>query len=644
MRRQLVLVTVVVLTLVGTVLRSEQRPASRAGSLPQAVERPGFVCGTPEGLAPVQGFSTVSPLSESTPLDYEHFPRVLTPGEAGTIRVVAEVVGDVPAVVFRRNVPSLRTGYTPETWARATTRTVDGRVVSVFDQSYPGSILADLLVYAHGYDFPQVPLGRLEVPGSRVTDLNGTPSGPTFVTVWLRLAPANLPVSTVRAVTPTGSSGPVAQYASHVVNLVVPGFGDSRVLNGAQAFELEPAAQAFYQQFADTYHSLAFIPRRSPFASYAAFNINVTNDIRGIGAALFNEQAAYGSRMLRSVQLYSAGFFGQHETTVHQIAHQWGDETNLAAIAGVSAAGYQPQSHTPLLQGGATLVGAVLEGTREVERVPSAVAGGDDTYQIGRTTAPITFHQLQLYRMGFLGPAAVSDVTVFADQAQFSPTTPRAPPVATPVTGAGRSVSINDIMAARGPRSGPSFTEWRLAFIVVSDELISQTEMDYYNFYAQRAAAATGTRSYDGYGSFFESTGNRVVLRTDVDPLDTGATPKIAQTLTVEYPPFGSRDWRGLVFDAAVPSRVETGESLLLTGRIDTTMLPGSYQFLILRAARYGAAPSAATTVQTTISGGRFVVPLRLVQPGAYAIDAFVFADADSSAIPTSVVTPLFVE
>ncbi len=641
MLRSCVLVTGLALALFGATPRSEQGPVVRVGSLPIAGERPGFICGTPAESRP--GLRPLSPLAANSPLAYDHFPRILTPNEAGTIRVVAEVVGDVPAVVFRRNVPSLPTGYVSENWSRATTRSVGGRLVSVFDQSYPGSILADLLLYPHGHDFPQVPLGRLEVPGSGVTDPNGTLSSPSFVTVWLKVAPASLPASIVGLVNSSASSGPVAQYASHVVNLVLPGFGDARMSNGGQAFEFKRAAAAFYRHFADVYHTLSFVPRRSPFG-YAAFNINVTNDVRGIGSALFNEQAAYGSRMLRSVQLYAAGFPGQHETTVHQIAHQWGDETNLAGIAGAVAAGYQPARHSPLLQGGTTLIGAVLKGTREVERVPSTVVGGTDTFQIKRTTAPITFHPLQLYRMGFLEPAAIPDVTVFADQAQLGGAPPSAPTVTTPVVGVRKSVDINEIMAALGPRSGPSFSEWRVAFVVVSEEPVSKREMDYYNFYAQRAAVAAGTRSYDGFGSFSEATGNRTILRTNVDPLDPGVTQKIAQTLAVGYPSFGVRDWRGLVFDTVVPSRVQSGSTLVLTGRIDQEILTGNYRFLVLRVARYGALPSAATTVQTTVRGGRFVVPLSLVQPGAYAIDAFVFVDADGPAIPTSVLTPLFVE
>ena len=646
MRRGWLLVAVVALTLCGTVSGWGQRGAPTVTSLPAAVSRPAVACGVPTRLRPGRATRALSPLSDNMPLAYEQFPRILTPSETGTIRVVAEVVGDVSAVTFRRSAPTMDMGYVSESWARSSTRSVDGRVVSVFDERYPASVLSDLLVYSHGNDFPQIPLGRLEMPGSAVTDVNGEPLGLSFTTVWLRLAPSNLPISTVQAVTPTDPSMPAAQYASHVVNLVIPGFGDTQILDGAQAFAFEQAAQGFYEYFADSYHTLSFIPRRSPFASYAAFNLNVKNDVTGIGAPLVDDQAAYGSGMLRSVQLYAAGFGGQHATTVHQLAHHWGDESDLAGIAGVADAGRQPAIHSPLLHPGATLIGAVLDGTREVEYVPAPVVGGDDAYRIAGTSAPVTFHPLQLYRMGFVEPAAVPDVTVFADQAQFSPDSASAPPVGTAVTGGRRTVNINQIMAALGPRRGPSFTEWRQAFVVVSDELISQLEMDYYNFYAQRAAADSGTQSYEGYGSFAEATEHRVMLRTDIDTRADTAPPKLTQPLEVSHALFGPRDWRGLVFDAPVPSHVVAGASYTLNGAIDTEFLPGSYQFLVLRAARYGDPPSDAMTVQTTVTAGRFSVPIQFTggQRGAYEIDLFVYADGDSPAIPTSVVSPLFVD
>ena len=617
MRRDWLLATVVVLTLCGAESSSGQR-----------------------------GEAAVAPLSDNTPFAYEQFPPILVPTEVGTIRVVAEVVGDIPVATFRRNVPTLQTGYIVETWTRDRTRVVDGRLISVFDQGYPGAILADLLVYRHGNDFPQVPLGRLEVPGSEGPDLDRMSTTPSFVTVWLRLAPSNLPVSTVLPIASTNEAAPVGQYASHVVNLVMPGFDERQVLDGARAFELEEAARAFYRHFADTYHTLSFIPRRSPFGPYAGFNVMVKNDVEGIGTPLMDTQAAYTSRTLRSVQVYAAGFAGHHKTTVHQTGHQWGDETDLAGIAGVAAAGRQPGTHTPLLAGGATLLGAVLQGTREVEAIPSDVPGGAESYRIGQTPAPVRFHSLQLYRMGFLEPSAVPAVTVFANQSQFDSDTASTPAVGTPVTGEPRTVHINEIIAALGPRRGPTFTEWRQAFVVVSDELISQAEMDYYNFYAQRAAAATGTQSYDGYGSFTEATRHRVTLRTAIDTRDAAGTSPIAQTLPVRHVPFGRRDWRGLVLDAEVPSHIAVEESLIWAGSIDTQFLPGRYEFIVLRATRYGDASADATTVLASVRGGRFSIPVQFApdQVGAYEIDIFVFEDADSPAISTSVLTPLFVE
>ncbi|MEE2791364.1 MAG: hypothetical protein VX453_07020 [Acidobacteriota bacterium] len=101
-----------------------------------------------------------------------------------------------------------------------------------------------------------------------------------------------------------------------------------------------------------------------------------------------------------------------------------------------------------------------------------------------------------------------------------------------------------------------------------------------------------------------------VSLNTEIDALCLTDHAKISKPMTVTYPPFGQRDWRGLVFDAPVPSRVKTGASLRLTGRIDPKFLRGGYSFLVFRATRYGAPASAGTVVQATLNGGRFSVPL----------------------------------
>lgn len=82
-------------------------------------------------------------LPDRTVLGDDHFPRILTSAEAGTIRVIAEVVGEFQTVVFRRNQPTRSLGCREELWSRSDTRAVEGRVISVFEQIYPASILSD---------------------------------------------------------------------------------------------------------------------------------------------------------------------------------------------------------------------------------------------------------------------------------------------------------------------------------------------------------------------------------------------------------------------------------------------------------------------------------------------------------------------
>ena len=576
----------------------------------------------------------VAALSDLSPLSYQQFPPILHPGATGSIRLVLDVVGDVPEVVFRRNVPSSATGHVEELWSRLTTRSVAGRLVSIFEQTYPGTILSDLLVYPHGHDFPQVPLGRLDDPGG---------SGET-ATVWLRIASTGLPGSTVRLITPSEGGTATVQYASHAVNLVLPGFDDARIESAGDGYALEAAAQAFYRDFADKYQSLAFVPHRMPLAPFDTFNRTVWSDLEGIGMPFADDRAAFGGTALRAVQVLPAGFLGHQATLLHQLAHHWGDRMNLGAIAGIAPAGDDPDRHTPLLYPGATLVGGVLDGTRQVERV--VTGDGVERFEIARPTAPVRFHPLQLYRMGFLDPAEAPDITVFAEQAQFASQRVSAPAVGTAVAGARQAVSINAILAAFGTRGGPVFTEWNQAVVIVSDTLLSQEEMDYYNFYAQRAAASTGTRAYDGFGSFFEATGGRASLQTTILTRDADTHPAITQALDVGDVAFGTGDWRGLMFDEPIPGRLLTSTTLTLRGNIDPEVLPGSYQFLIIRASRFGDAPGDAITVQTAVRGGRFVISLRFPADGAgaYAIDAFVFLDGEARPIPTSVITPLFVD
>ena len=216
--------------------------------------------------------------------------------------------------------------------------------------------------------------GRVVVPSA-----NGDPAAPPDTrSVYLRVGSTGISASDVRQVATD------VQYASHVVNLVMPGFGDARVSSGTYGFDLETAAHAFFAYFADDYDSIAFIPQRSHMARFGAFHRNVKNEVAGIGKPLLDQSHAYGSAgRLQSVEVFAQGQFGTNESSSHEIAHQWGDGFDWAALGGIDRDGWHPSSHTPLLYRGATLIGAVLNGSRRVRNVESA------SFEIERTTDPI---------------------------------------------------------------------------------------------------------------------------------------------------------------------------------------------------------------------------------------------------------------
>jgi hypothetical protein len=85
-----------------------------------------------------------------------------------------------------------------------------------------------------------------------------------------------------------------AQYSSHVVNLVVPGFANTP--GPADAFDEVAAAQYFYQYLGDDYDFLTFVFAERPFrGAVAGYHRVVQNQIQGIGMATSNSSATYGT-------------------------------------------------------------------------------------------------------------------------------------------------------------------------------------------------------------------------------------------------------------------------------------------------------------------------------------------------------------
>ena len=518
----------------------------------------------------VSGFASPSLMSQTAeralpaPLWYDQNPRLIRADHAGGLALDNFlVVGDVATLTFERlALSAVDDNYVVrESWQRTRTTDIEGHLVSVFNPSWNGVALWDSIGWQRrGFDRPYARFGELLIPRSPDTGADDDESAERFH-IWVRVAPLNVPSAQVTRIDAD------TQYASHVVNLVIPGFGDRRLSAGDYGHELDEAAERFYAHFRDEHASIAFVPRQQHVVPYDAFHHNVRNPIAGLGALpVFDDSQAYGSAgVLRSVELYPNVSFTSNASSTHAISHQWVDYWDWSALGGgIDRAGRDPVSHTPLLHPGEVYAGAVLDVTRRV----AAVSGGT-SYAVERTPAPAMLHPTTLYRMGLIGPEAVPELLVFENQGQFDETDSSAPTVGTAIDGGVRRVHINDILAEHGTRSGPVDDAWSRATVVVSrDGLLSAEEMSYWNFFAARHAATGGTTTWEGVPSFFEATGGAVSLRTDVTPLHAA---KLVDAVETGDRPVDPREFRDVELDAPVPARTAVGESVTIAGTVTAT-------------------------------------------------------------------------
>ena len=536
------------------------------------------LCGTPTVIARQirAGFAPLSlaslarmadvdiGLPDGSPLWYNQYPRLIRADDPGGLRFENFlVVGDIETLDFDRwSVDAW--DQVSETWTRTGTSAIDGHLVSRFDPSWTHAELWDSIAWApRGVDQPRTHFGTLTIANTEDDEDDGE------FGIWLEVAPLNLPEARVERINES------TQYASHVVNLLVEDFGDTRLTTDNYGFDLNAVVQQFYEHFEDTYDSIAVVAAdKHIIPEYAAFHQNVRNGISGLGdLAVFDNSSTYGSSgALRSVEFYRDGAFTRLSTSHHEIGHQWVDYWDWSEIAGgIERGGANPSSHFPLLFPGGTLTGGVL---RENRRVAHVVDGDDNdsaAYVIEGTPAPWLYHPTTLYRMGLVRPEAVPELVVFENQKQFGDGK-ETPEWGTVVEGGSRGVHLNDILARHGLRRGPvEESSWRRATVVVSrDGLLSPEEMSYWNFYAARHAATEGVTTFDGTGSFFEATGGRVQLETAVTPKAGTINDSAVEVSHMSIDP---REFRGVELNAPVPGSITVGQQLTVAGTITTTKI-----------------------------------------------------------------------
>ena len=567
-----------------------------------------------------RGFTPQDRLADGRPISFEQEPAVLTPDYRGTIRFRNLLIaGDVASVRFKRSDRDSEM----ETWERTGTRSINGRLVSVFAPEWDSAALASILRRrTWGFDYPSLYWGEI-LP-------EGVEEGDGYF-VRLRMASTRIPESPVRQVAAD------VQYASHVVNILVPTFADARLGRDEHNFVWSTVTRKFYEHFEDSYDTIAVTTQDNQLSGTGAFHLNVRNDVQGIGEDVFNRSSQYGSARLRSIEFFYGTNITSNRSTAHEIAHQWGSYFDWPRIAReVTLGGHQPTSHDPLLAEGETIIGAILDGTRRVRR------NGND-WAIEETPGEVRFHPLTRYAMGILPRDSVPSITLFNTQEQFGKN--RTPDGGTVVNGPTQDITISHITAVMGERSGPVDSEWHRATVIVSRELLSQREMNYWNFFARRTEDPnqSGVYSYDGFGSFDDATGRQIDLRHDIRPR---SGERLEARHEVDFPEFGHDDFRDVRFDQAIPTLYRTGRTYRWTGQL---LSPdrNDYSQILVRFWKYGGSADDAVRIFAPISAsGSFQLEHQFQesQKGRRTMEVFLFWPGSGSQFARVIVGPVRID
>jgi hypothetical protein len=205
------------------------------------------------------------------------------------------VAGDVERVRFDR-WDGAANAYVEETWTRDRSDTIAGRVVSIFEPSWAADVIHQRLTTARvGLDEPSLFLGYYR----------GAADQPSVShAISLRVASG--------AIGPTGivRVDDTVQYASHVVNLVLP-FGDGR-LNDARTRRRDSPFTGLRRRLRHHRHRAGGRTWTTTAPSIAR-----ANDVTGVGLAAFDQSASYGSQgRLRGVEFFYNTRFGANATSI----------------------------------------------------------------------------------------------------------------------------------------------------------------------------------------------------------------------------------------------------------------------------------------------------------------------------------------
>jgi hypothetical protein len=153
----------------------------------------------------------------------------------------------------------------------------------------------------------------------------------------------------------------------------------------------------------------------------------------------------------------------------------------------------------------------------------------------------------------------------------------------------------------------------------------------------------TGVIGYDGVGSLEVASGNRIDLRTDIRPLTAGT---LTETFDVDYPAFGRRDWRDVVFDADVPTHYRIGQRVQWTGVVSARDR-NDINNLLIRFWKSGGTRADAIEVRAPVSSRSSFVAETQFQPGqagTYLMEVFLFWPGSGTQFSRAALSPIVID
>jgi hypothetical protein len=274
---------------------------------------------------------------------------------------------------------------------------------------------------------------------------------------------------------------------------------DGTILRPADAqFYLDPvaAARAFYRTHGDDYEFVCFYAASEipfvtiPGTSAFAYEINVVQDVEGIGIGVQDHSLDFGSGG-RMHSLLNMNSLSAYPADPHQNFHV----TNSALDILAHEAGHRWVAFVPLDSAGVTtnaLLGAGLSHWNFYFDNQASMLGGNEWQDNGdgswtSVEATQRYGQLELYLMGFVGAGAVGDLPVLYDAVNCSP--PGTYSInhhsLDGITCEVRehTFSVADVITANGPRLpdvGTSPKHHRFAFVLVvpNGSPASQADLD----------------------------------------------------------------------------------------------------------------------------------------------------------------------